>query len=328
MADLLPLSSCPGHHRDLIRFPALPDPEPIAKEDTAIAPDKPQLTSLPVMNLLGQNLAQVPVEMEHRRSLTVLCGAPIVAISFLACVATGLELSVNNHAADFTLSTKLVPAISLSCLVHNSSQAEELLWYRGDGQVGLNAGNKVNISNICISPVNESDNGVTFTCRLARDKSVQLSGEETLHVEEEKDVTLTCNSKSNPQAQSTWLKDNHNLTLQQSRHEVYQTSEIFRLSIKKVQKSDNGTYTCVVESPLGYGTRDFYLIVEDKKPVFPTEAVIAAAVVVSLTILFGIVARKDTVFKELIACIFHSSCCSAIPQSIEVVAIQLLAPSQ
>ncbi|NXH60719.1 TMIG1 protein, partial [Rhabdornis inornatus] len=247
--------------------------------------------------------------MEQRRSLAVPCGVPVLAISFLACVATGLELSVNNHADDFTLSTKLVPAISLSCLVHNSSQAEELLWYRGEGQVGLKDGNKVNISNICISPVNESDNGVTFTCRLARDESVQvsvildvqfppqLSGEETLHVEEEKDVTLTCNSKSNPQGQSTWLKDNHNLTLQQSRHEVYQTSEIFRLSIKKVEKSDNGTYTCVVESPLGYGTRDFHLIVEDKKPVFPTEAVIAAAVVVSITILFGIVARKDKIFK-------------------------------
>lgn len=89
--------------------------------------------------------------------------------------SAGLELSVNNHAADFTLSAELGPAISLSCLVHNSSQAEELLWYRGDGQVGLSDGNKVNISNICISPVNESDNGVTFTCRLARDKSVQVS---------------------------------------------------------------------------------------------------------------------------------------------------------
>ncbi|NXW76409.1 TMIG1 protein, partial [Hirundo rustica] len=223
--------------------------------------------------------------------------------------SAGLELSVNNHAADFTLTTELGPAISLSCLVHNSSQAEELLWYRGDGRVGLKDGNKVNISNICISPVNESDNGVAFTCKLARDTSVQvsvildiqfppqLSGEETLHVEEEKDVTLTCNSKSNPQAQSTWYKDNHNLTLQQKRHELYQTSEVFRLSIRKVQKSDNGTYTCVVQSPLGKGTRDFHLIVEDKKAVFPKEAVIAAIVVITITILFGIVARKDKFFK-------------------------------
>ncbi|XP_059721651.1 transmembrane and immunoglobulin domain-containing protein 1 isoform X2 [Haemorhous mexicanus] len=247
--------------------------------------------------------------MAQRRSLAVPYGAPILAVSFLACVATGLELSVNNQAADFTLSTGLSPAISLSCLVHNSSQAEELLWYRGTGQVDLKDGNKVNISNICISPVNESDNGVTFTCRLARDKAVQvsvtldvqfppqLSGEETLHVEEEKDVTLTCNSKANPQAQSIWLKDNQILTLQQSRHKLYQTSEVFQLSITKVQTSDNGTYTCVVESGLGNGTRDFHLFVEDKKPVFPTEAIIAAAVVVTITILFGIVAQRDKIFK-------------------------------
>lgn len=39
----------------------------------------------------------------------------------------------------------------------------------------LKDGNKVNVSNICISPVTESDNGVTFTCKLARDKSVQVS---------------------------------------------------------------------------------------------------------------------------------------------------------
>ncbi|NWH85726.1 TMIG1 protein, partial [Aegithalos caudatus] len=245
---------------------------------------------------------------QRQRSLTVPYGA-LLAISFLACVATGVELSVNNHAADFTLTTELVPAISLSCLVHNSSQAEELLWYRGEGKVALKDGNKVNISNVCISPVNESDNGVTFTCRLARDKAVQvsvvldvqfppqLSGNQTLHVEEEKDVTLTCNSKSNPQAQSTWYKDNHTLTLQQSRHKLYQTSEISQLSIRKVQKSDHGTYTCVVQSSLGKGTRDFYLIVEDKKPVFPKEAVIAAVVVVTITILFGIVARKDKFFK-------------------------------
>lgn len=35
----------------------------------------------------------------------------------------------------------------------------------------------------------------------------------------------------------------------------------------------------------------------DKKTVFPTEAVIAAAVVVALTVLFGIVAQKDKIFK-------------------------------
>ncbi|KFQ50467.1 Transmembrane and immunoglobulin domain-containing protein 1, partial [Pelecanus crispus] len=198
---------------------------------------------------------------------------------------------------------------SLSCLVQNSSQAEELLWYRGDGKVGLKDGNKVNVSNVCVSPVTESDNGVTFTCKLARDKSVhvsvtldvqfppRLTEEESLQIEEDTDVTLTCNTKSNPQAQTAWYKNNITLTLQQNRYQLYQTSEVFQLSIIKVQKSDNGTYTCVAQSPLGKGRKDFHLIVEDKKPVFPKEAIIAAVVVVTLTVLFGIVARKDKIFK-------------------------------
>ncbi|XP_074451134.1 transmembrane and immunoglobulin domain-containing protein 1 [Larus michahellis] len=247
--------------------------------------------------------------MAPRSSLAVPSEVPVLAVCFLACVATGLELSVNNHAADFSLSTTLGPPVSLSCLVQNSSQAEELLWYRGDGQVDLKDGNKVNVSNICVSPVTESDNGVTFTCKLARDKSVQvsvlldvqfppqLSGEESLRTEEEKDVTMSCNAKSNPQAQTAWYKNNNSLTLEQNRYQLYQTSEVFQLSIIKVQKSDNGTYTCVVKSPLGEGRKDFHLIVEDKKPVFPMEAVIAAVVVVTVTVLFGIVARRDKIFK-------------------------------
>ncbi|NXO59502.1 TMIG1 protein, partial [Aramus guarauna] len=247
--------------------------------------------------------------MAQRSSLAVPYEVPVLAICFLACIATGLELSVNNHAADFYLSTQPVPSISLSCLVENSSQAEELLWYRGDGRVHLKEGNKVNISNICVSPVTDSDNGVTFTCRLARDKSVNVSvtldvqfppwltGEESLQIEEGKDVTLSCNAKSNPQALTAWYKNNTTLTLEQNRHQLYQTSEVSQLAIQKVHKSDNGTYTCVVKSSLGEGRKDFHLIVEDKKPVFPTEAVIAAVVVVTLTVLFGIVARKDKIFK-------------------------------
>ncbi|XP_065709482.1 transmembrane and immunoglobulin domain-containing protein 1 [Patagioenas fasciata] len=233
----------------------------------------------------------------------------VLAVGFLAHVATGLELSVNDQTADFSLTTSLDYSISLSCLVQNSSQDEELLWYRGDGQVNLTDENKVNISNVCISPVTVSDNGVTFTCRLARDESVQvsvtldvqfrpqLSGEESLQVEEDKDVTLSCNAKSNPQAQATWYKNNTILTLEESRYEVYHTSEVFQLQITTAQKSDNGTYSCVLQSLWGEDRKDFHLTVEDKKSVFPTEAVIAAVVVVALTILFGIVARRDKICK-------------------------------
>ncbi|NWX05316.1 TMIG1 protein, partial [Caloenas nicobarica] len=247
--------------------------------------------------------------MVQSSSLAVLCAVPVLAVCFLARIATGLELSVNDHTADFSLTTYTDQSVSLSCLVQSSSQDEELLWYREDGQVNLEDENKVNVSNICIYPVTESDNGVTFTCMLARDESVQvsvtldvqfppqLSGEESLQIEEDKDVTLSCNSKSNPQSQAIWYKDNTTLTLQQDRYKVYQTSEVFQLSITKAQKSDNGTYTCVLQSSWGEYRKDFHLTVEDKKTPFPTEAVIAAAVVVTITILFGIVARRDKIFK-------------------------------
>lgn len=81
-------------------------------------------------------------------------------------------------------------------------------------------------------------------------------------MEEDKDVSLSCNSKCNPQGHTAWFKDKQSLALQQGRHELYQSTELFRLSIRKVHKSDNGTYTCVVQSPLGNGTRHFHLIVE------------------------------------------------------------------
>ncbi|NXL94227.1 TMIG1 protein, partial [Alectura lathami] len=235
----------------------------------------------------------------------------VLVLCFLARTAAGVELSVNNRTANFTLSTEPGPSVSLSCLVQDSSQAEELLWYRGEGKVDLKDGNKVNVSHICISPVSESDNGVTFTCRLTRNNTVQVSvvldvrfppslGEdEAVQIEEGKDVTLTCNTKSNPQGQTEWYKDNAAMTLQQDRHRLYRTSEVFQLSIQNAEKSDNGTYTCEVTGDPSWGVirKDFLLIVEDKKPVFPTEAVIAAAVVVTITVLFGILARRESIVK-------------------------------
>lgn len=46
-----------------------------------------------------------------------------------------------------------------------------------------------------------------------------------------------------------------------------------------------------------YRTFNLFSLLTDKRPVFPKEAVIAAVVVVVLTILFGILARKDKIFK-------------------------------
>lgn len=87
----------------------------------------------------------------------------------------GVQLAINNNRTDYRLPTIPGNDQSLWCMVLNSSREEKLLWYRGDGQVSLKDGNNVNASNICVSPVTEDDNGVSFTCRLARDGAIQIS---------------------------------------------------------------------------------------------------------------------------------------------------------
>ncbi|XP_026578837.1 transmembrane and immunoglobulin domain-containing protein 1 [Pseudonaja textilis] len=106
-------------------------------------------------------------------------GASYPKLLFVAAivpgVVAGLELSINANTADYELATEVGLSQSLWCSVKHPSQAEELLWMRGDREVSLQEGNRVNASNVCISPVTDEDNGVSFTCHLARDKSVQIS---------------------------------------------------------------------------------------------------------------------------------------------------------
>ncbi|XP_025040029.2 transmembrane and immunoglobulin domain-containing protein 1 isoform X1 [Pelodiscus sinensis] len=247
--------------------------------------------------------------MVQKSRLPVLYGAPVLAVLLLPCLVAGVELAINNRSESHSLLTEPGYEASLWCTVQNNSGAEELRWYRDNKTVSMTDGNKMNQSNICILPVAESDNGVRFTCKLVRNESMQLSvtldvrfaprlsGEDPAPAEEKSDVSLTCNVNSNPQAHMVWYKDNSSLSLEKGRYQIHQTSEVFQLTIKKVQKSDNGTYTCEATSVLGRETKEFHLTVTDKKPPFPLEAIIAAVVVVLLTIIFGIVARWEKIFK-------------------------------
>lgn len=87
-----------------------------------------------------------------------------------------------------------------------------------------------------------------------------LSGDDFQTVEEGSDVKLVCNVKSNPQAQMMWYKNSSILNLEKN-HQVQQSSESLQLSIMKVKKSDNGTYSCFANSPLKIVTKDFHLFV-------------------------------------------------------------------
>ncbi|XP_061461326.1 transmembrane and immunoglobulin domain-containing protein 1 isoform X2 [Rhineura floridana] len=246
--------------------------------------------------------------MASKGTAGVLWRTPLFLLALLPCTVTGIQLAINANTTGYQLPTRPGLQESLWCTVQNHSQGEELLWFRGDGQVDLKDGNKVNASNICIS-ITTDDNGVSFTCKLARDGSVKisvvlevlfspvLSGEDPPSAEEASDVTLNCHTKANPPAQMVWYKDNRTLALEKSRYQVYQTSDLFQLAISRAQTSDGGVYTCLAVSDWGTERRDFHLVVKDRKLPFPTEAVIAAAVVVFLTILFAIVARWKRIAK-------------------------------
>ncbi|XP_020818976.1 transmembrane and immunoglobulin domain-containing protein 1 [Phascolarctos cinereus] len=236
-------------------------------------------------------------------------GSLLLVILLLPCGLMNVILTVNNNTQDFVLQTTPGTAESLKCTVQNHSQEEELLWYREDGTVDLKKENKINSSDICIYPVREDDNGITFTCTLQRNESVNisvilnvtyepiLSGRDLQTAKEGSNIKLKCNVKANPQAQMTWYKNDSVLTLEKDHHQIYQTSELFQLSISKVLKSDNGTYSCHANSPLKLETKDFHLIIEEKKNIVPTEAIIAAVVVVTCTILFGLIARREKIMK-------------------------------
>ncbi|XP_051013754.1 transmembrane and immunoglobulin domain-containing protein 1 [Acomys russatus] len=222
---------------------------------------------------------------------------------------TSSVLTVNGKTENYVLDTRPGTQASLECAVQNHTKEEELLWYRGDGRVDLKTGNKINTSSVCVSPVNESDDGVRFTCKLQSDGKVSvsvvlnvtfppiLSGNGLQTAEEGSDARLVCNVKSNPQAHMMWHKDSSAFFLEKDRHQIQQTRDAFQLSITRVKKSDNGTYSCVASSSLNVRTMDFHLVVIDKVPVVPVEPIIAASVVVILTVGFGLLARRKRIMK-------------------------------
>uniref|UniRef100_A0A8C3VTR3 Transmembrane and immunoglobulin domain-containing protein 1 n=1 Tax=Catagonus wagneri TaxID=51154 RepID=A0A8C3VTR3_9CETA len=207
-------------------------------------------------------------------SLMQMCRFLLLVILFLPHEITSSVLTVNGKTEDYTLDTELGLEEPLKCAVRNHTREEELLWYRGEERVDLKSGNKINSSSVCVSSISENDDGITFTCKLQRNQSVSisvvlnvtfsplLSGNDLQTAAEDSDVKLVCNVKSNPQAQMMWYKDGSILNLEKNHHQIQQTSEYFQLSITKVKKSDNGTYSCIANTFMETKTKDFHLIVK------------------------------------------------------------------
>lgn len=236
---------------------------------------------------------------------------------FCSCVlllctpgVAGIEVAINgiidqNQILDATITSVL----SLWCEVQNNTKDEELIWYRGQRQVSLNPNNQINISNVCVNPVTEDENGIRFTCLLKSNANVNasvylnvmfapiLSGTTEISIQEGESVTMSCNVNANPQAQMAWYMGNASLILQTGRYRVYQDSGVLQLSISKAEKGDTGNFSCVAESTFGKETKVFYLQVKDKVSTFPFEPLIAGIVVVIITLVFGIVSRRKRIAK-------------------------------
>ncbi|XP_053312650.1 transmembrane and immunoglobulin domain-containing protein 1 [Spea bombifrons] len=231
----------------------------------------------------------------------------------LLCLAheiSAVGVSINKNTNNFKLTTNVNNTISLHCEVFNNIGNETLIWYREKSQVDIKPENSVNSSYVCISPATHKDDGVKFTCLLQSNNTIKvtavldikfspmLSGDDNVTVEVGKTAELTCNFYANPLADMFWRKNGNIIPMVKSRYTQYLTSDSLKLSISNADKSDGGIYTCLARTSMEEVTRDFILVVEDRKDVLPIEAIAAAVVVGALIILFGMFARREKILKH------------------------------
>ncbi|XP_078404039.1 transmembrane and immunoglobulin domain-containing protein 1-like [Cetorhinus maximus] len=241
---------------------------------------------------------------------------PILGLSFImaSCFApgcTGVDVAINDITTDYRITRNLSDSLSLTCTIVNTTQDEELVWFRGDRAINLKSMNRINVSTVCIDPLTENDDEATFSCRLNKNSNINTTvhldirfipilsrdGDNQIEVYAGNDVTLTCNVKSNPPAVMSWYKDNDILKMVAGRHSVYWGRGVFTLSIKKAQNMENGTYVCMANSTLGSSNLSFHLNVKDKPYEVPIEPIIAGLVVAGLTVLFGMISRREKVIQ-------------------------------
>uniref|UniRef100_UPI00398F81EF transmembrane and immunoglobulin domain-containing protein 1-like n=1 Tax=Pristiophorus japonicus TaxID=55135 RepID=UPI00398F81EF len=241
----------------------------------------------------------------------LIFGLSFIVASHFVPGCTGVDIAVNDITADYRITMNISDSLSLKCTTVNNTQDEALVWFRGEREINLKSMNRINVSTVCIDPVTEDDNEATFSCHLSKDYNINTTvlldirfipilsknGDDPIEVHRRDDVTLTCNVKSNPPALMSWYKDNSTLKMVAGKHSVHWDSSVFRLSIKKIEKVESGTYVCMANSTLGSSNLAFQLTVKDKPYVVPYEPIVAGLVVVVLTVLFGIISRRNAILE-------------------------------
>ncbi|XP_040194510.1 transmembrane and immunoglobulin domain-containing protein 1 [Rana temporaria] len=232
----------------------------------------------------------------------------VFSFFFYQVRALGLKLNCFNSEKCFDL--KVNQSQTIKCDVVNNSNTETLIWYRGTQQVDIKPENSLNSSTVCLPAVAPDDNGVSFTCLLKSDTTIKqtvqlnvlfepiLSGDTKTITQAGQNIQLTCGFKANPAVAMSWRR-NGSIVAFPSRFEQRMSSNTWTLSITKVAMSDTDNYTCVAVTPSGnVTTLTFELIVGERQPGLPVEAIGGAVVVGCLIICFGLFARRQKIFKQ------------------------------
>ncbi|XP_031428619.2 transmembrane and immunoglobulin domain-containing protein 1, partial [Clupea harengus] len=207
------------------------------------------------------------------------------------------------------IQTKLDHTVSLSCSA--PSAGEELQWFRNGVPVALPEGNRVDHSRLCVQPVTREDHGVMFLCQLknnaALNGSVQLevtfapdlSGNEELSLEEESQMTLSCESRANPPVTIAWRRNGEVVDLTEGHFVTTNDGLVARLSVSRLSRElHQGLYSCTASSPVeAERTKSFQVTVTDKTMRFPRDPMIAGIVVVVCTTILAVFARWERIVK-------------------------------
>ncbi|XP_032823916.1 transmembrane and immunoglobulin domain-containing protein 1-like [Petromyzon marinus] len=174
--------------------------------------------------------------------------------------------------------------------------------------------------------VTQADEGVVFKCskgtRTGRRRlaitvdpcEIPPPSEQTVQSTRRTDVTLTCNIYSRPQLApgevQWWVGEGCSEALSNSegRYSVSWRPDSSSLSITRATDTDSGRYCCVINGTSGTSSptpcqQTFVLIVEGEP--LPIGAIVAAFVVLGLTLLLMAYAHRDRVFTPLL----QLSCC-------------------
>ncbi|XP_075887494.1 transmembrane and immunoglobulin domain-containing protein 1 [Nelusetta ayraudi] len=213
--------------------------------------------------------------------------------------------------SDGVVEVELDKVVSLVCEhVVKSEAGVELVWLRNGAAIQLKEGNTENRSVVCVTPIYD-DNGATFTCHQRQNSTIsssvtlnvtfppQLTGSEDITVEEEAEFHLTCDIWANPIVSNVvWTVNDSSVDLEEIGLQLTNDGFKTKLSTWKAERGRHeGAYKCSVTYFSEMYSKTFNLKLTDKTLKFPLMPMIAAIVIVALTLLLAIFSRWRMIMR-------------------------------